>query len=153
MNIVLSWLYRCTWIGLLLWCIAIIIAFGGLLALFGWVTGCTGTKPASDVIILAIAHVISFGEEGSLNADADDKACILVTASFSFLSLLLQAALFAVTVTRFLNPQVNLLLSSRLCVSMVNGKRFLTFRMAHPLGFTLSHVQVEAAWGEPCRTA
>ena len=149
LNSFLGMLYRSTWLGVMTWCVLVFMLAGSILALLSWGVGCTGDMAASDIIILSIAHIISFGEEGSVHDSQDGRACVMVTSLFSFVALLLQAALFAVTASRFINPHVELCISSRLCVVSREGEDWLTLRVAHPQGFMLSNVEIDCMWLEP----
>ena len=113
--------------------LAVIVASFSLLAipmaLLAIVTECTdggdGSNGGSNggfytTWVMALAHLISFGEEGSVR-DSDAPGCILMTTSFSLLAMLVQAAVFALCVTRFLNPHVELALPTRPCVIRRNG--------------------------------
>ena len=153
LNRLLGLIHISTWLGLLIWSIAGLIGVGALLAYIAWQSGCAGSQPFTDILILSIAHIISFGEEGSVHEDPDQKSCILVTTIFSFISLLLQAALFGVTISRFLDPpSIELAISSRLCLVQRGGEQFLTVRVAHPQGFMVSDFHLHASFVERMRT-
>ena len=145
-NTVLSFAYRTTFPGLVSSAAVAFIVVGLALALLTWSTGCAGTQAASDIMILSIAHVISFGEEGSVRADEDVKACVLLTTTFSLLALLMQAALFAVFAGKFMNPSVQLVLPLRPRVLRIDGEPHLTLRIAHPQAHMVTSLEVELSW-------
>ena len=87
-----------------------------------------------------------------MHSDTGRRTALWYTV-FSFISLLLRAALFAVTTSHFLAPpRVELAISSRLCVVQRNGTPFLTVRVGHPQGSLLSDFNMDATFVERVRT-
>mmetsp|Transcript_7539 Transcript_7539/g.12808 ORF Transcript_7539/g.12808 Transcript_7539/m.12808 type:complete len:418 (-) Transcript_7539:309-1562(-) len=74
------------------------------------------------------------------------RSCLLLETLETFVGLIMQGLLFSVIVTKFSNPKVDLVFSSRLCVLRRDGLRYLSFRMAHPQGHFVSSLACYAVW-------
>lgn len=125
----------------------IVGCFAGLavpMAFLAKVTRCT-ERGYWITWVLSLAHLVAFGEEGSVR-ESEAAGCILMTTTFSFIALLLQAAIFALAVTRFLNPLIELALPTRPVVVRRDGHSHLSIRIIHPQGHLVSNMSVHANW-------
>jgi len=149
-NRFLSFSYSIHWLTLLAVILASFAALTMPLALIMWGSSCT-SRDFGMTYVLTLAHLVSFGEEG-LARESDAPGCILLSTGFSLIALLLQAAIFALTVTRFINPNIQLVLPVRPCVVKRDGRSNLSVRIIHPQGHLVSNITVHCVWSRPKTT-
>lgn len=149
LNRFLSFCYSISWPVLL----SVMVASFALLALpeaaLVTASGCT-ERGFVETWILSLAHLVSFEENP---CESESPGCVLLTAGFSLLALAMQAAIFALCVTRFLNPNIELVMPTRLCVVRRDGRPHLSLRLIHPQGHLVSNVSVHAVWLRPRETS
>ena len=152
LNRMLSSAYR--WHPLLVF-LALLVLFAGLglvLALLLVITSCADGQGFGETFVLSIGQFISLGEEAPPRA-SEAPGCVLLTLSASICALMLQASMFAFFVSRILNPCIELCVPSKLCVLDRNGEFFLSTKIGHPQGHTISNAQTTLLWVEPVKTA
>ena len=141
MGSVLGTLYMLPWWRNLLVITMLFTASALVLTTALYVTDCTEST-FGKTFMLSVAHVISFGEEGDART-SDEPGCVLVTTLGAWIALIMQALLFAVVATRFLNPESTLMMPTRLCVTVRDGQQLLVIRFMHPAGHLISRLSVQ----------
>ena len=148
LNAGLSRAYRSRMLVMLFTLILIFHVAGLVLALLLLAMGCTEGQSFTMTFVLSVGQFVSLGEEG-LPRSSDEAGCVYTTMLSSIFATLLQAFTFALFVSRVLNPPFQLLLPRRLICLQRDGEFFLSLRLMHPQGHTVSQVVLSMAWVEP----
>jgi len=151
-NSILHWAYRSHVVVLVGVLIAVFNVLGLLLGTAVFAAGCAEGQSFAQTFVLAVGQFVSLGEEDTPRT-SNSPGCVYLTLMSSVLALLLQAFVFALFVSRVLNPTTRLFVPNRLVCEQRDDTFYLSFRVVHTMGHHVSHLNISAVWVEPRETA